>query len=200
MVDVRAAGPDSWADVAAVMGERGDPSRCFCQYFRLRGKQWSSATPDNNREALRTQVCDAEQPPGVLAYDGTTPVGWCAVAPRTSYPRVLASPYWRTDRPDAWVITCFVAPVGHRRQGLARELALGAVDFAQSYGATVVEGCAVDTTTTGRITSADLYRGPLSVFLDTGFTEVSRTSPQWVLVRRPVGRSGTSGRSGARPL
>jgi predicted GNAT family acetyltransferase len=99
---------------------------------------------------------------------------------------VVASPNWRTDRPDAWVITCFVVPVGHRRQGLARELAHGAVDLARSYGATVLEGCAVDTSTTNRIPSADLYRGPLSVFLDAGFTEVSRTSPQWVLVRRAL--------------
>ena len=186
MLEVRPAGPDSWDDVATVMGERGDPARCFCQYFRLRGRQWSDATPDSHRKALRSQVSDAEQPPGVLAYDGTTPVGWCAVAPRTSYPRVVASPNWRTDRPDAWVITCFVVPVGHRRQGLARQLAHGAVDLAGSYGATVIEGCAVDTSTTNRVPSSDLYRGPLSVFLDAGFTEVSRTSPQWVLVRRTL--------------
>jgi predicted GNAT family acetyltransferase len=184
MVDVRAAGPDSWPDVAAVMGDRGDPSRCLCQYFRLRGRAWSSATPSDNRVALRSQVCNGERPPGVLAYDGDEPVGWCAVAPRMSYPRVVASPNWRTDRPDAWVITCFVVPVGHRRQGLAGELALGAVEFARSYDAPVVEACAVDTTAEARIPSANLYRGPLSTYLSTGFTEVARTSPQWVLVRQ----------------
>jgi len=184
MVEVRPAGPDSWQDVAAVMGERGDPARCLCQYFRLRGKAWSDASPDGNREALRTQVCDGERPPGVLAYDGATPVGWCAIAPRTSYPRVVASPNWRTDHSDSWVITCFVVPVGHRRQGVAGTLAEGAVDLARKYDAQAVEGCAVDITVAGRVPSADLYRGPLSVFLDAGFTEVSRTSPQWVLVRK----------------
>ncbi|MFG1817995.1 GNAT family N-acetyltransferase [Kribbella sp. NPDC049174] len=184
MVDVRAAGPDAWQDVAAVMGERGDPARCFCQYFRLRGRQWDTATRESNRRDLREQVCTADVPPGVLAYDGTTPVGWCAVAPRTAYPRVEVSPNWRTDHPDAWVITCFVVPVGHRRQGLAGELALGAVEFARSQGAAVIEGCAVDTSTAGRASSADLYRGPLSAFLTAGFTEVSRTSDRWVLVRK----------------
>ncbi|TDD27567.1 hypothetical protein E1218_09905 [Kribbella turkmenica] len=97
---------------------------------------------------------------------------------------MVASTNWRTDRPDAWVISCFVVPVGHRRQGLAGELALGAVEFARSQGAAVVEGCAVDTALADRTSSADLYRGPLSVFLDAGFTEVSRTSDRWVLVRR----------------
>lgn len=186
MVNLRPAGPDTWPDVAAVMGERGDPSRCFCQYFRLRGKAWSDSSPAANREGLEQQVRTAEQPPGVLAYDGSTPIGWCAVAPRTAYPRVLASPNWRTDHPHAWVITCFVVPVGHRRQGVAAELVYGAVDLARSYGASTVEACAVDTATTGRISSADLYRGPLSVYLSAGFTEVSRTSPQWVLVRSAV--------------
>lgn len=186
MVEVRPAGPDSWRDVATVMGERGDPARCLCQYFRLRGRAWSDATPDDNRQALRSQVCHGERPPGVLAYDGDTPIGWCAVAPRTSYPRVLASPNWRTDDPDSWVITCFVVPVGKRRKGVAGELAAGAVALAREYDAPSVEGCAVDTTLAGRTPSADLYRGPLCIFLDAGFTEVSRTSPQWVLVRRTL--------------
>jgi ribosomal protein S18 acetylase RimI-like enzyme len=185
-MEVRAAGPDSWGDVAAVMGERGDPARCFCQYFRLRGQQWSSATRETNRRDLRTQVCSGDLPPGILAYDDGVPVGWCAVSPRTAYPRVLASPNWRTDHPDAWVITCFVVPVGHRRQGVAGELTRGAVDFAQSYGASVVEGCAVDTAQAEGVSSADLYRGPLSAFLDAGFKEVNRTNPRWVLVRRTL--------------
>ncbi|MGW1342571.1 GNAT family N-acetyltransferase [Kribbella sp. NPDC002412] len=184
MVEVRAAGPDSWQDVAAVMGERGDPARCFCQYFRLRGKQWNAATQQSNRSDLRKQVCHGEVPPGVLAYDDGAPVGWCAVAPRTAYPRVVASPNWRTDQPDAWVITCFVVPVGHRRQGIAGELALGATDFAQSYGASAVEACAVDVEEVDRTSSADLYRGPLTVYLTAGFTEISRTNPRWVLVRK----------------
>jgi hypothetical protein len=128
-------------------------------------------------------VCEGERPPGVLAYDGDAPIGWCAVGPRASYPRVLASPNWRTDHPESWVITCFVVPVGHRRKGTAGELAAGAVDLARKYDAPAVEGCAVDTDLAGRTLSADLYRGPLSVFLDAGFKEVSRASPQWVLVR-----------------
>jgi predicted GNAT family acetyltransferase len=84
------------------------------------------------------------------------------------------------------VITCFVVPVGHRRQGVAGELTRGAVDFAQSYGASIVEGCAVDTAQAEGVSSADLYRGPLSAFLDAGFKEVNRTNPRWVLVRRTL--------------
>ncbi|MEV6410254.1 GNAT family N-acetyltransferase [Kribbella sp. NPDC051718] len=184
-LEVVPATPDRWPDVVTVMGDRGDPARCFCQYFRLRGKEWSDTSPAAKREALRAQIA-SDRPPGVLATDAGTPVGWCAVAPRSAYPRVLASPNWRADDPDAWVVTCFVVPVGHRRQGLAGELLQGAIHFARTQGAEVLEACAVDLSYMGRIPSADLYRGPLSVYLEAGFAEVSRTSAQWVLVRKEL--------------
>jgi hypothetical protein len=60
----------------------------------------------------------------------------------------------------------------------------GAVDLAAAYGATVVEGNAVDVT--ARMSSADLYRGPLSVFLAEGFTVVRRNSPAWIQVRKDL--------------
>ena len=185
-LDVRPATADRWDDVAAVMGERGDPSRCFCQYFRLRGKQWSDADSSAHREALRALVC-SDLPPGVIASDEAgTPVGWCAVAPRSAYPRVVTSPNWPDGDPAAWVVTCFVVPVGHRRRGVTGELLLGAVDFARAQGANRLEACAVDLLKAGKVPSADLYRGPLSVYLSAGFEEITRTSPSWVLVRKTL--------------
>ena len=184
-IEVVPATADRWPDVETVMGVRGDPSRCWCQYFRLRGKAWSAATPDTNRDALCEQVSGNRIPPGVIGYDDGEPAGWCATAPRTSYPRVQASPHWRSDG-DAWVVTCFVVRTGYRRRGLAGPLLEGAVELAAKHGATAVEGCAVDLADTGRISSADLYRGPLSVFLDHGFTVVRRNAPAWVQVRRDL--------------
>lgn len=58
--------------------------------------------------------------------------------------------------------------------------------LARKHGATAVEGNAVDLDKAGRVASADLYRGPLSVFRDAGFREVRRTSPTWVLVSLPL--------------
>jgi hypothetical protein len=101
-IEVAPATTARWDDVVAVMGTRGDPSRCWCQYFRLRGKQWSGSSPDTNREALRGQVAEDAVPPGVVGYVDGEPAGWCATAPRTAYPRVLASPNWRTDADGAW--------------------------------------------------------------------------------------------------
>ncbi|MFC0628868.1 GNAT family N-acetyltransferase [Kribbella deserti] len=179
-VQVLPATAERWADVIAVMGERGDPSHCWCQFFRLRGNDWDRPS-EAKRRALRQQV-KVEPPPGVLAYDDGTPAGWCAVARRTSYPRVLASKNWHhhpaEPAPGLWTVTCFVVPVGHRRQGMASHLLEGAVELARARGATAVEGNAIDLHASGRTASADLYRSPLSVFLDAGFHEVRRTSPR----------------------
>lgn len=183
-IEVLPATTSRWADVVEVMGTRGDPSRCWCQYFRLRGKEWSGSSPDANREALRCQVGEGNLPPGVVGYVDGEPAGWCATAPRAAYARVLASPNWRSDAGDAWTVTCFVVRTGRRRNGLARHLLSGAVDLATSNGATTVEGNAVDATT--RMSSADLYRGPLSVFLAEGFSVVRRNSPAWIQVRKDL--------------
>jgi hypothetical protein len=35
MTTIRDAPPDRWPELEALMGERGDPSRCWCQFYRL---------------------------------------------------------------------------------------------------------------------------------------------------------------------
>lgn len=187
-IDVLPATPERWDDVVAVMGTKGDPSRCWCQYFRLRGQAWSSSSTASNRSALRKQVTAGDLPPGVIAYADETPAGWCAIAPRAGYPRVEASPNWRTDlRTDGlWSVTCFVVRPGRRRNGLTDHLLHGALELAADHGATAVEGCAVDTTE--RHPSADLYRGPLPTFLAAGFTEIARHGPAWIQVRKELRR------------
>lgn len=170
------------------MGSRGDPSRCWCQFFRLRGKAWEGATRSSNRAALREQV-DLAPPPGVLAYVDDEPVGWCAVGPFDAYPRLAASPSSRAERTDAeragsWSVTCFVVRVGHRRQGLGSVLLEAAVDLAGTHGAAVVEGYPVDVAARATTSSAELYHGTLSLFVAHGFTEVARPSPGRALVRR----------------
>jgi hypothetical protein len=87
MISVVDATPDRWPSVEQVMGTRGDPSRCWCQFFRLPGAGWSRATAPAMREALHEQVV-GRTPPGVLAFSGDEAVGWCAAGPRWSYPRL----------------------------------------------------------------------------------------------------------------
>lgn len=189
---VRPASPDRWDDVVKVIGTRGDPSRCWCQFFHLRGRDWSEATTQSNRERLCAEIEQADVAPGVLGYAGDDPVGWCQVAPKQDFDRLLHSPssVAPRDEPDPaalWAITCFVVPPPHRRRGVAHDLLEGAVSHAAAHGAVAVEGYPVAVTGRDRVSSADLYHGTLSQFLGAGFREIRRPSQNRVVVRRDVG-------------
>lgn len=182
-VQVLPADPSHWEAVVAVMGERGGAASCWCQYFRLRGRQWSGSTRESNRDALREQVCHGSTPPGLIALLDGEPVGWCAVAPKRDYPRVVAS---RTTGPDLdgiWAVTCFVVRVGYRRRGIARAMLDAAVDFARGRGAQTVEGYPVDTAVRTRPSADELYYGTLGMFTGAGFDIVSRPTRTRAVVR-----------------
>ena len=162
------------------------PVALLVPVFRLRGQDWRSASPAANRTRLRRQVQDADHAPGVLAYIDEQPVGWCAVAPKACYPRVVASKVAGAEQDGVWSVTCFVVRVGWRRRGVATALLEGAVELARSAGASVVEAYPVDPDARSTVSSAELYHGPLSVFLDAGFREVRRSSPARALVQQKL--------------
>lgn len=181
-----------WDDLVAVFEGPGDPGRCWCQWF-FRGASADRAHADDNRSALQRQVHDGP-PPGVLGYVDGVPTGWCAVAPRPSYTRLTRSALLRglpagvLADASVWSVTCFVVRRGARRQGLAGPLLAGAVERARSGGATTVEGYPIDLAVRSSTNSAELYHGPLSVFLRAGFLEAARPTPDRPVVRLALDR------------
>jgi GNAT superfamily N-acetyltransferase len=184
--------PDRWDDLEALFGTKGDPARCWCQWFYAGAEVAGGAVAAANREALRAQV--QQEPPGVLAYRDGEPVGWCAVAPRPTYTRLPRMEVVRGTPPDeladpaVWSVTCFVVRVGHRRGGLSRALLDGAVRLAREAGARAVEGYPLDVAAKARTSSAELFHGPLSTFLAAGFREVARPRPARPVVRLELSR------------
>ena len=81
----------SCADLDAVFGARGDPARCRCQFFRLPRADWRAMPVEERAERHRRQAgCGHPGAPstsGLVAYLDGAPAGWCAVEPRTAYPR-----------------------------------------------------------------------------------------------------------------
>jgi GNAT superfamily N-acetyltransferase len=187
-----------WPDVLAVFGERGDASTCFCRFFKVRGAEFDAASPGELRDALCAQHADAAAAaggsrapasvdPGVVAYLGDEPVGWCAVEPRTSYTRLLRSQVLRgsdepADAADVWAVTCFVVRPAFRRRGVSRALLDAAVAQARRGGARVVEAYPVDAAAKRRPSASELYHGPLSLFESAGFRIVARPSPTRAVV------------------
>jgi GNAT superfamily N-acetyltransferase len=176
-----------WDDVVTVMGTRGDPSWCWCQFFHLAGAAWSASSAPGRRSALQQQVCGAGPAPGVLAYREDRPLGWCQVGPKPSFARlrtarVSLAPREQPDPDALWAVTCFVVPVGQRRRGVASALLAGAIDLARAGGAVAVEGYPVQTGGARR-SSADLYHGTASMFERAGFTAIRNPRPGRVVMR-----------------
>lgn len=179
-----------WDDVRTVFGTRGDPSTCWCQFFKVDAATWKAQDAASFERALCDQTDQARAAhgagPGVLAYDGDEPVGWCAIEERTAYRRILNSRMVSQseedlDATDVWFVSCFVVRVGHRRKGVSAALLDGAVTHAREHGARVIEAFPVDVGP--GTSSADLYHGPLSVFEAAGFETVARPSDRRAVVR-----------------
>jgi len=92
---VEPATRERWEDLARLFGPRGACAGCWCMWWRRTAAAWRAGKGEGNRRALRRLV-DSGTPPGVIAYDGPDPVGWCAVAPREEFVRLAAA---RTLKP-----------------------------------------------------------------------------------------------------
>jgi len=122
-------------------------------------------------------------PPGIIAYAGGEPVGWCAAAPRDSYPvldrsRVLK----RIDDEPVWSVVCFFIAKHFRRRGLTVELLRAAVRHAARRGARIVEGYPVEPRK-GAMPDAFAYTGLAAAFRRAGFTEAARRSETRPIMR-----------------
>ena len=194
-----------WEDLQAVFGPRGYAARCQCQHFKIRHAEWRSVSAAERAERLRAQTgCGnrkASRTSGLVAYLDGEPVGWCAVEPRTAYPRLRDTriPWIGRDEDPGddgvWAVTCFVTRVGFRRRGVMRALARAAVGFARERGARALEGYAMITKAGQEIVWGELYVGSRSIFADAGFAEVSRPTPRRALMRIDLRRGGRAPRA-----
>jgi molybdopterin converting factor small subunit/GNAT superfamily N-acetyltransferase len=182
-----------WSDVEKLFGPRGACAGCWCMWARLTHAEFEAGKGESNHRALE-KIVGGGEPPGIIAYRGAEPVGWCALAPRETYRRFETSRALAPvdDRP-VWSVVCFFIARDHRGQGLTVRLLREAVAFAKSRGATILEGYPVDPLS-GKTAPAFAWTGLASAFQKAGFEEVARRTPS-----RPIMRFAIGGRpSGAR--
>ncbi len=194
-VTIVPANEATWEDLQAVFGTSGDPPRCYCQRYRMQPKEtWASFPAEERAHRLRVQTeCghpESDTTSGLVAYLDGEPVGWCAVAPRSSHPRLLRNcrvPWVgrAEDKNDdsVWAVTCFVTRTGFHGQGISRALARATVDFAREGGARALEGYPMLTEAGKEIMWGELHVGSRSIFADAGFTEVSHPTIRRVVMR-----------------
>jgi GNAT superfamily N-acetyltransferase len=188
------ATPSRWADIEKLFGERGACGGCWCMFWRKSRKQYEAEKGAKNKQELKQIVIKGSKP-GIIAYVGKEPVGWCAVAPRSDYVALERSRILKpVDDQPVWSVSCLFVRKDYRRQGIASILLRAAVQFASRQGARIVEGYPVEPSMKN-MPDAFLWHGVPSAFKAAGFKEVLRRSQSRPIMRYVISDS----RNKARP-
>ena len=174
-----------------VLRTPGEPSECWCQFFRFTRDEFGDRSHEQNEADLRRLVEQGLRP-GLVAYDGDDPVGWCAVAPLASLTRIATSPIFAQLRPadddttDRWAITCFVVRESARGRGLVDTLLQASLDFARDNGGAGLEGYPLDTAKAEEVTPDSLFGGTVTTFATAGFAHLADLGPDRAIMLRAL--------------
>ena len=156
-------------------------------FWRLPRKEFDAGRGGGNKRKFKKIVTDDGEP-GVLAYFGKEPVGWCALAPREDYVALERSRILKpVDEQAVWSVSCLFIKKPWRRQGVSTLLLKAAVEFAAKRGAKILEGYPVEPSMEN-MPAPFLWHGVPSAFKAAGFAELLRRSKS-----RPIMRFDTKG-------
>lgn len=177
--------PNRWSDFERLFGEQGACGGCWCMWWRIKRSEFERQKGEGNRQAMKA-IVESSEVPGILAYEGNAPVGWCSVAPRGNFPvlnrsRILK----RIDDTPVWSVVCFFIDKRHRNKGLSARLLRAAADYVGKQGGTVLEGYPVEPKK-GRMPAAFAWTGLSSAFRKAGFVEVTRRSETRPIMRLSI--------------
>jgi ribosomal protein S18 acetylase RimI-like enzyme len=194
-VVVRPLTAETWDALAALFREGGDPRWCWCQYWRLRSKDFGAAKVPELRERLRGQAIRAPHadPPGLVAFEGDGAVGWVSLGPRDAYERIVRSRVIpMIDDEAVWSIVCFAVSSSARGRGVGRALLDAAIEFAAGRGVRTLEAYPVAIDAGGPINPESAFTGTLPMFERAGFEVVAERASDpssahtRVVVRRDI--------------
>jgi GNAT superfamily N-acetyltransferase len=158
-------------------------------WWRLSRAEFDRQNAAERRAGLKGLV-DSGQPPGILAYAGDEPAAWVSIGPRESFASLERSrTLKRVDDRPVWSIVCFFVAKAFRGQGLMVALLRGAVAYAVSQGAQIVEGYPVDPGEERVDGGSTGFVGLISAYRRAGFVEVARPTERRAVMRHYVGDS-----------
>jgi GNAT superfamily N-acetyltransferase len=177
--------PERWGDFETLFGPRGACGGCWCMWWRRKRSEFDAQKGAGNKRAMK-RIINSGTPPGLIAYSGDDPIGWCAIAPREDTPgldrsRILA----RVDDQPVWSITCLFITRQWRRRGVSVRLLKAAIKFAKDNGARIVEGYP-HIPKQGLAPDAFVWTGIASAYEAAGFKEVERRSALRPIVRKQI--------------
>jgi GNAT superfamily N-acetyltransferase len=171
-----------WKDVEKLFGARGACGGCWCMTWRLHTKEFNEKKGEGNKKLLKKIIYRGDEP-GIIAYVGGVPAGWCAAAPREVYVKLEKSKVLRPlDDKRVWSVSCLFIGKEFRRQGLSTKLLKEAIKFCKERGAKVIEGYPVEPYG-DNIPAAFAWTGIPSSFERAGFKEAARRSKHRPIMR-----------------
>jgi GNAT superfamily N-acetyltransferase len=190
-----------WPALEDLFGMLGACGGCWCMYWRI-GAAYRQRPRWKNKAAFKAIVAQGP-PPGLLAFAGDVPVGWCQLTPRGDLPWLDRE--WRLRRVDdtpVWSISCLYVRKGYRRKGVTSALIAAAVKAARRAKAPALEAYPLD----AELTPSASGTGFASTYTRAGFRTVARHVPPRPIMRHDLesrykleGRARRAGRPGARP-
>jgi GNAT superfamily N-acetyltransferase len=178
---IRLLTPDLWPALEDLFGENGACNGCWCMYGRI-GSAYRKRPRDENRAAFR-EIVRRCPPPGLLAFAGDVPVGWCQLTPRDALPWL--DRMWRLKRVDdapVWSLSCFYVRKGYRRQGVTSALIAAALKTAKRAKAPALEAYPFD----ADVSPSASGSGYASTFACAGFKTVARRIPARPIMRHDL--------------
>jgi ribosomal protein S18 acetylase RimI-like enzyme len=164
---------ETWDALAALFREGGDPRWCYCQFWRMRAKDFSALKVPQLRERLHAQA-SSEEPPGLVAFDGDRAIGWVSLGPRGDFERIVRSKVIPTiDERPVWSIVCFAVSDAARGRGVGRALLDAAIDHARERGAEALEAYPVVVEDETAVSPETAFTGTLPMFERAGFRVVA---------------------------
>jgi GNAT superfamily N-acetyltransferase len=178
-----------WLALEDLFGPSGASNGCWCMYWRL-GPRYKDRPRAENKHDLQ-QLAASDQPPGLIAFDSGTAVGWCELAPRSQLAWLAHAKYLQpVDDLPVWSVPCFYVRRSHRGKGVMAALIDAAARKAASAGAPALEAYPVDTTAPGH--TGNLFPGIASAFAQRGFQVVARRKPDRPIMRKDLTNSSAS--------
>jgi len=178
---IRPLAPDLWPALEDLFGPRGACGGCWCMYCRI-GSEYKRRPTAANKADLR-EIVRQGPPPGLIAFDGELPVGWCQLTPRDDVPWLDRT--WRRARVDdlpVWSLSCLYVRIGYRRRGVSTALIREALRVAKRAKAAALEAYPFDAAVSPNATST----GYASTFARAGFKVVARRIPARPIMRHDL--------------
>jgi GNAT superfamily N-acetyltransferase len=178
---VRPLTPELWPALEDLFGPKGACNNCWCMYWRI-GSAYRKQPPGKNKAVLH-QIVKTGPPPGLIAFDGDKPVGWCQLTLREALPWLdRTSRLKRVDDLPVWSLSCLYIRIGYRRKGVATALIAAAIKAAKRAKAPALEAYPLDADKTPSASGT----GYATTFARAGFKTVACYTPPRPIMRHDL--------------